>query len=436
MKTILIAFRNLNRQKKRSFLLGGAIGIGILVITLINGFTGSFVTNVSENFSHLLGGQIFIDGFQKSSSGRRISIIRDDTVLMNAIRQSGIPTQYVTKASSFSGTLIFQNNTAAQQVVGTDWQKASYIRSRLTLVKGGFSGMNNPHGIIISDRVAKKLKAEVGDTILAQLRTATGQLNVGEFQIAAISHDPGLFGSIAAYANLSYVNTLLNIPQSDYQTLGIFLQNGVNMDTAAAKLYRDLNGKVQLFSREKAAASTNPFLAMQNQTQEQTWTGTKYRVTTLNDRLSQLKQIVGTLNTAGLVILLILLVVIMIGITNTFRMIMYERIREIGTMRALGMQRPVVRNLFLLEALFLALGGTIIGLVASGIVMGLLHLINWGLNTPLFLLLKDGHMTFDLRAAQLIGNILIVAILSLLAAYLPARRAARLNPADALRTTH
>lgn len=434
MKNILIALRNLNRQKKRSFLLGGAIAFGILIITLINGFAGSFVNNVSENFSHLFGGQIFIDGFQKSPSGRRVSIIRDDSTLMNAISESGIHTTYITRSSSFTGTLIFQNNTVGQQVVGTDWQKANYIRSRLTLVKGSFAGMDNPHGIIISDRVAKLLKAEVGDTILAQLRTATGQLNVGEFQIVALSHDPGLFGSIAAYANLSYVNSLLNIPANEYQTLGIFLEPGENMDVAATRLYAVLKGKVQLFKRETASTSTNPFAAMQRQTQDETWSGTKYRLYTLNDRLAELKQIVGTLNTAGLIILLILLVVIMIGITNTFRMIMYERIREIGTMRALGMQRPTVRNLFLLEALFLSLAGTIVGLLASGVVMFLVHLIDWGLNTPLFLLLKDGHMTFDLKAGQLIGNLLIVALLTLLAAYFPARKAARLNPADALRS--
>lgn len=435
MKSVLIALRNLNRQKKRSFLLGGAIAFGILIITLINGFAGSFVNNVSENFAHLFGGQIFIDGFEKSPSGRRISIIHDDQALMNAIKESGIETTYITKGSGFSGTLMFQTNTAAQAVFGTDWQKANFLQSRLTLVEGSFSGMRNPKGIIISDRIAKKLDVQLGDTILAQLRTATGQLNVGEFQVVAISHDPGLFGSIAAYANIQYVNTLLNIQPGDYQTLGIFLKQGENMDVAAAKLYRILKEKVQMFKRESAVASTNPFAAMQRQTQEQNWSGTKYRLYTLNDRLAALKQIVGSLNTAALIILLILLVVIMIGITNTFRMIMYERIREIGTMRALGMQRPAVRNLFLLEALFLSLGGVIAGLAVSAVVMALVHLINWGLNTPLYLLLKDGHMTFDLNPGQLVGNLLIVAVLSLLAAYLPARKAARLNPADALRAT-
>ena len=85
MKSILIAFRNLNRQKKRSFLLGGAIAFGILIITLINGFTGSFVKNVGENFSHLLGAQRGDEPRLDPAGPRRldrlggsIEIVRDD----------------------------------------------------------------------------------------------------------------------------------------------------------------------------------------------------------------------------------------------------------------------------------------------------------------------------------------------------------------------
>ena len=87
MNIISIAMRNLNRQKKRSFLLGGAIAFGIFVITMINGFTGSFVENVSENFSHLFAGHIFIDGVEKTASGKTISIIRDDSKILEAIRR-------------------------------------------------------------------------------------------------------------------------------------------------------------------------------------------------------------------------------------------------------------------------------------------------------------------------------------------------------------
>ena len=73
METIKLALRNLTRQKKRTFLLGGAVAFGIMIVTIINGFAGAFVQNVSENFANLEAGHIFVEGIEKSSSGRERS---------------------------------------------------------------------------------------------------------------------------------------------------------------------------------------------------------------------------------------------------------------------------------------------------------------------------------------------------------------------------
>ena len=51
MRNLRIAFRNLSRQKKRSFLLGGAIAFGVLIITLVNSFTAGLVENIQEILS-------------------------------------------------------------------------------------------------------------------------------------------------------------------------------------------------------------------------------------------------------------------------------------------------------------------------------------------------------------------------------------------------
>jgi putative ABC transport system permease protein len=126
----------------------------------------------------------------------------------------------------------------------------------------------------------------------------------------------------------------------------------------------------------------------------------------------------------------------MVGILNTFRIIMYERTREIGTMRALGMQRKGVRKLFLMEAFFLSLGGTIAGFIFAGIVMTILSLINFGMDSPMFLLLNNGHLSFSLAPLQIMRNILLVSGLTLLAAFFPARKAAKLKPSDSLRAAY
>ena len=131
--------------------------------------------------------------------------------------------------------------------------------------------------------------------------------------------------------------------------------------------------------------------------------GVKYRFTTVNDLLSEVEEIVRILNIAGFIIMLVLFAIIMVGITNTFRMVMFERIQEIGTMRAVGMHRSEVRTLFLFEAFFLALGGIIAGYLLSGITMFIISRVYWGVDTPLFMLLKNGYMTF-LKVMERISN--------------------------------
>ena len=435
METVRLALRNLSRQKKRTFLLGGAIAFGIMVVTLINGFVGAFLVNISENFANLAAGHIFVQGVEKSPSGREFEVIHDDSVLLAAAKEAGIPAEYVTKRSSIQQcSLVFAGKTATLNIEGVDFASETFLPSRLVFKHGGMAGMKDRQGLIISEPIAKRLDVQIGDRVLAQMRTYTGQNNVGEFAIAGITVDPGILGSMAGYANKDYVNELLNLGPGDYQTLGFYLPSLHGMDKYGTALYDDLKARTQVFDRSAAKESQNFVRAMMQQGKNETWTGTKYRVFTLDDMLAQVKQIVQVLDTASLVILIVLFLIIMVGITNTFRIIMYERIREIGTMRSIGMQRGQVRALFLLEAGFLALGGVVVGLALALAVMGLVSLVNFGLDSALFIILRNGHMTFRLGLGRTLTDVFIVAALSLGAAFFPARMAARLDPAVALRT--
>lgn len=440
MKLILIALRNLNRQKRRTFLLGGAIAFGILIVTVINGFAGSFVDNVSENFSHLLAGHIFVEGVEKTESDGELEIIRDDEQLTAALEAADLPVEFVTKRSAFSGGLVFQGVELRQEVVGVDWNDETYLPERLVLLEGEFENMRltddagNRNGLIVSRDVADRLKVELMDRVDMRMRTVDGRLNVGRFFIAGISFDPGLFGSISAYADISYVNELLTLAPGEYQILGIFLPSIQVIEVEASAYYQELTERVQTFPRAEASEDDeNPVQALFEQAEEEEWSGTRYRMYTLNDILAEADQIVSLLNNAAFIILLVLFVIIMVGITNTFRMIMFERIREIGTIRALGMQRGSVQALFLLEAFFLALGGIILGMALAGLAMGIVSSIYIGLDSPIYILLKNGYLTFELQAWQVGINVAIVAGLTVLAAFLPTFKASRMPPVDALR---
>ncbi len=435
MNSLRIAFRNLSRQKKRSFLLGGAIAFGILIITLVNSFTAGFVENVQENFSHFFAGHVFLYGYEKSPSGRLITVIREDEVLIETIESlENLPIQYLSRRSSLDGTLIFEGESIRQEVVGVDWQAERFLADRLILTGGSMERvLADPRALILNEKMAEQLNVEIGDTLLVQLQTVTGQQNVGELILAATSKDTGFFSAVSAYAHRAHVNRLLNIAEEEYISLGLFLEDMLLMERAAQSLTAALEQKISLAPR---FSGPQGFQEQRNQLLEEQWEGTRFQLFTIGDFLEPLNQVASTLNTVGLVVVLILFVIIMVGVTNTFRMVIHERIREIGTMRSLGLQRGGVRGLFLLEALLLSLGGAVVGLVAAFLVALVLSLINFGTDNQFFIILREGHLLFKVLPAQIAGNILIVGVLTLLAALLPAGRAAKMDPAHALRKTY
>jgi putative ABC transport system permease protein len=435
MNSLRIAFRNLSRQKKRSFLLGGAIAFGILIITLVNSFTAGFVENVQENFSHFFAGHVFLYGYEKSPSGRLITVIRDDKVLIETIESlKNLPIQYLSRRSSLDGTLIFEGESISQEVVGVNWQEERYLSDRLILREGSMERvLADPRALILNEKMAQRLNVQVGDTLLVQLQTVTGQQNVGEFILAATSIDTGFFSAVSAYAHRSHVNRLLNIAEDEYISLGLFLEDMLLMERAAQMLTGALEDKVSLVPR---FSGPQGFQEQRNRLLEEQWEGTRYQLFTIGDFLEPLNQVASTLNTVGLVVVLILFVIIMVGVTNTFRMVIHERTREIGTMRSLGLQRGGVRGLFLLEALLLSLGGAVVGLAAAFVVALVLSLISFGTDSQFFIILREGHLLFKVLPARIAGNILIVGVLTLLAALLPASRAAKMDPAHALRKTY
>jgi putative ABC transport system permease protein len=432
-----IAARNLLRQKKRTILLAGAIAFGIMIVTLINGFAGSFIQNVSENFAYLMGGHVFVSGSEYTPSGKRISVIRDDSAIMKSLQDAGVKWKSIAKTSQASATIIFEGRSIRQNLTGIDIVHSEMLKSRLALVKGSWENAREPDAIIISQSVAKKLNVLPGDKVIAQLQTVTGQNNVGEFRVAAISVDSSIIGSIMTYVQLDYLNSLIGLGKGEYMSLGIMLDRLDLSDGFATSLYTSMKGNgIQLFDRnaKQESTSTTPFQAMIREQNSETWSGTKYRVYTIDDVLSQARQIVIALDTASVAILIVLFAIVMIGISNTFRMSMYERIREIGTMRAIGVQRGEIRAMFLYEALFLALAGAIVGIVLALVIMGILGLFSFDPQSAIFLILKRGHLSFYLPPLRALGNIAIISALTLVAVYAPANAAAKLAPAEALRT--
>jgi putative ABC transport system permease protein len=118
------------------------------------------------------------------------------------------------------------------------------------------------------------------------------------------------------------------------------------------------------------------------------------------------------------------IVIALVGIVNTLALSIFERTREIGLLRAVGMARRQVRTMIRWEAVIIAVFGAVLGAVV-GIFFG------WAMVQALR---SQGITTLTVPAGQLIFYILISAVFGVIAAILPARRAARLDVLAAITT--
>jgi putative ABC transport system permease protein len=154
-----------------------------------------------------------------------------------------------------------------------------------------------------------------------------------------------------------------------------------------------------------------------------------YTGQTIQDQLGQFQTvingIVGVLNAFAV----IALVAAGFGIVNTLLMSVQERTREIGLMKAMGMSGGKVYTLFSLEAVFIGFLGSAIGAAAA---IGVGTVIS---NVLAGSLLKDlpGLHILQFAPSSVVTVVLVVMVIAFLAGTLPARRAARQNPIEALR---
>ena len=433
MVTVRIALRNIARQKKRSILLAGAIAFGMLVITVLNSFTAGMVENVRVNFSHALGGHIFISGKQLNDDGEVINQIHDEQQLSDLLLTYSDEIEGVTKRTQTIGTFIFGSKQGMQLIYGVDFQEETKLLDSLTVISGDLTKLDQENAIVIPAPLGQRLGIEAGEIILVKMETISGQQNVGEFIVAALIEDQASFGISAAYADKGYLNYLLGLMSDGYQLVNVFLKDVDRLDQVADKFSHVLIGEPKGLEEQSAIFGIQ-FEAVEELAQP--WEGVKYSILTLNDIMEPVEAVVTVIDAISLGIFLVLLLIIMVGITNTFRMVLIERVKEIGTMRAFGMQQNTVKAIFLLEALFLGLFGGLAGLVGASLVMVVLSFVSFSHVTGLQFFLNNGYLTFQVSVGTVCLTFAILAVMSLLAAYLPARAAARLSPIKALGSYH
>ena len=175
-----------------------------------------------------------------------------------------------------------------------------------------------------------------------------------------------------------------------------------------------------------------PFFMKFQSVAREDWTGQKLDVTTWEDELSFMMWTLKALDGLTLILMLILLGIVVTGIMNTMWIAIRERTKEIGTLRAMGMQRQSVVRMFFLESLMLGLFGGLAGITLGLTLATSLNLahIHVPLSVQIFLMSDTLHLS--VLPSSMLGALALIAVVTGLASLFPSLRAARLKPVDAM----
>ncbi len=226
------------------------------------------------------------------------------------------------------------------------------------------------------------------------------------FKIAGITSKPA--------TSLSFGTQPILISAEDAKTMYTFTKEG----TESFDKFLFVNVKVKDGDQEKNREALKAELEADG-----------YYVQTSEDIQKTITQFVNILQ--GLVGALgfITLIASIFGIINTQYISVLERTREIGLMKALGMSRKNISRLFIFEAAWIGFIGGLLGIVA-GVLLGLL--MNPWITEQLDL--GDGNSLIIFNAVQLTILLTSLMLVGAIAGLLPARKAAKLDPVEALRT--
>jgi putative ABC transport system permease protein len=423
--SLAFAARNLSRRRGRYLTLAIAMALGCAVMTSVMGAMEGMKASLQAKAALYYGGDLSVHSLRKD--GREM--VPDAASALAAIMEAGGPGATVAPRivdRSPSSFLFFGGSSIQlKMITGVQWRIEAPAFSKLNFISGGIAGISEGGGIIVSEPMAEALGARVGDDLLVLSDTLTGQRNTATAVLRGIFRDSSFLGADTAYVGMDFLRKLTSYPEGAVTEIGVSFPRNGGSDRAIAAFQRGLERILPMFP---LAGSRDELFRMQ---ETQAWEGQRYAVLSLAAHVRQIDQVVELLALALYAVVGLLLGVVVLGVANTYRVIVFERTKEVGTMRALGMQRALVARLFLVEAACLAGGATIAGLAMGMAILAVLGSFSFSWIPGFDVFLSHGKIAWVLSPGLLAAVVGIMLGTALLASWAPASRAARIEPAAA-----
>jgi putative ABC transport system permease protein len=404
-KFLLLAFRNVFRNRRRTIMTLIMVGGGVAGLLLVGGFFarmfwGLRESTINDGLGHI---QIFTAEHFNREEKHVLDTGIDNWRQVAASVSTGGHVRGVAPRIEFYGMLSngIKSGVFMGSAVDPVAEESLGFSPRLSTGRDLDTNSSGEVEALIGAGVARSMNVKVGDGLTILAVTSDGALNGIDVQIVGIVNT-GFKEMDDRYLRIT-LPSAQRLLQSDRVTnLVVGLDNTDNTDMVAAQLAPRLNGLPQQLVLKK-------------------WI----------DLAAYYKQVRSLFSTIFVFLGVIVFFMVLMSSVNTLLMTMFERTREIGTMLAMGTPRSWIMALFVLEATLLGVMGAIVGEVGGNLLGVLLNVSGIHLPPPPGTTVPMAFKVLHVPSLMIGSSILVVVSLAL-AAILPAIRASRLQIAEAL----
>jgi len=404
-----IAIRNLVRYRRRTILTASLIAIGVLFVLVFVSVSGSFKNMIIGQITGSMLGDMEIHrkGYVASIDNLPLTLMMNPQQVEKADEAiKAIPEiEAYSPRIKFGG--LFSNFTETTNIrlngvyPGMEMKTLPLLGSRI--IEGEKAIKKGE--IVVPELLARGMKGNVGDMVVVIATNKDGSVNGKQLKVGGILESATGPGGRDGYVHLEDAIEILRMEEQEISEIAIKLYDFGKLNNAANRLDADLSNYVN--KQGKSVFEVH------------TW-----------ETLSPFYNIARMIDMMTLFIKIMLIAIVLISIMNVMIMAVYERIREIGTIAAIGTLPGKILSMFVIEGFSLGVLGAVVGNVMGMVIVYILDLakitFDFGRQTGLVL-------SPTLQASDILVVSVIVIIVAVLGSLQPALKASKMEPIVALR---
>ncbi|MCD6596821.1 MAG: ABC transporter permease [Bacteroidales bacterium] len=404
MENLKIAWRNLWRNKRRTIITVASIFFGVILSTLMSSMQEGSYSSMVENVVKFYSGYLQVQNEEYWDNKTINNTFEPTEDLYKKINNTKGVIHVAPRLESFALASSL-DITRGAMLFGIDPEKEEYVTEASKWISKGKYLQPGDKGLIIASGLAEYINIDVNDTLVL--------LGQGYHGVSAAGKYP--------------VRGIVKLP---------------NPDLNRQVIYMDLNNAQEFFSAENLITSLvimveDPYDLPHAHKILKKEISSPYKVMTWNEMQPELLQMIEADRAGAVMMKGILYIIIGFGILGTITMMLSERLREMGVMVAIGMQRIRLGIILFLETILIGLVGVASGFAASIPIIAYMYnnpieLTGDAANTMIDMGIEP-YMYFSWIGKVFYNQVLTIFIITVLIGIFPLFRSIKLNVSQALR---